>query len=649
MEAHVSLLAIVVLPMLAGLLICGFEAAWSRWFGDERALALAGRIALGATMLSALVLAAGVYAASVRPDLGRTHPVPWAGAGFTTALDLDLELGGLALVVCGVALVIALGVQVAALGDPREGVRALGRTALLLAGTLLLGLSGTLWGAALGWQIVVMVGASRHVPGDMSEKTCWRISDAGVWLAVLATMVGAGGLDFGQITRSALLGAHASLAAGALPGPLMGAAPASVAAVALVIAVLARIAALPGALREASPVMRAACLGLASGAGVLLLLRAHMLLALAPTVMAALTLVGAAIAAMAGVAALRTDSHEETLARVAQAQLGFMLVALGLGAWAPACGLLLAYGVASGALGLALGAGSGAGHAARVLAGLSLAGVLPTGATLWLGEITGVAWMYMSAWSPGLNVAAAGLCVLAAVCVAGSMAHVLRDRSHGPGGAEIGLASAFLATAATIAAMTDLPGSITALRMGLAPEFGPSWLLPGDLALGPRPPYSVVLARWAVVALVPVAVFGLVMGARLRALASRLWVPTWPQGQVLRRTARALVRAAHELFEVRVGPALLLAPAQPGVPRAAGPLRGGLVLVLLGALAVLGVVYCNPDVARLGPTRVYPVDLGGLDPALLGSQRPSGGVRPPAVTAPAEAELAPGTGQGEGR
>ena len=640
MQAHVSLLAIVALPMLAGLLICGFEAAWSRWFGAERALALAGRVALGATVLAALLLAAGVYASSVRPDIGRMQPVPWAGAGFTTALDLDLELGGLALVVSAVALVIALGVQLAALGDVREGARTLGRTALLLAGTLLLGLSATLWGAVLGWQIVALVTASRHVQRDMSEKTGWRIADAGVWIAVLATMSGAGGLAFGQITRSALLGAHASLVAGALPGPFMGASPASVAAIGLVIAVLARIAGLPAALREGGPAMRAARLGLASGAGVLLLLRAHMLLALAPTVMAALTLVGAGIAAVAGVAALRTGSHEETLARVAQAQLGFMLVALGLGAWAPACGLLLAYGVASGALALGLGAGSGAGHAARVLAGLSLVAVLPTGATLWLGEITGVAFMYMSVWSPGLNVAAAGLCGIAALCVAGSMAHVLRDRSHGPGGAEIGLASALLATAAAIAALTDLPGSISALRVGLTPEFGPSWLLTGELALGPRPPYSVVLARWVVLALVPVAVLGLVMGARLRAAAARLPAPTWPRGQVMRRTTRALVRAAHELGELRVGPALLLAPAQPGVPRASGPLRGGLALVLLGALVVLGVVYCNPDVTRLGPTRVYPVDLGGLDPALLGSQRPGAGVR---------ADQAPGTGQEAGR
>ncbi|HEY0133146.1 MAG TPA: hypothetical protein VGB85_03675, partial [Nannocystis sp.] len=503
MQAHVSLLAIVALPMLAGLLICGFEAAWRRWFGAERALALAGRIALGGTLLSGLLLAAGVYALRVRPDLGRTQEIPWAGAGHTTALDLDLELGGLALVAGAVALVVALGVQLAALGDVRDGARSLGRAALLLAGTLLLALSATLWGAALGWQIVVLVACSwGQVREDMSEGAGaprWRATDAGLWLAVLATTVGAGALAFAAIDRGALLGAQASLIAGKLGGPFGAATPASVAAVGLAVAVLGRVAGLAGLLRGQSPVARAAVLGLASGAGMLLLLRAHMLLVLAPTVMAALALVGGAVAVLAGVAALRTSSHEETLARVAQAQLGFILVAIGFGAWAPACGLLLAYAVASAALGLGLGAGSGAGHAARVLAGLSLAAVLPTGATLWLGETLGVAFMYMSAWSPGLNFVAAGLCAIAALCVAGSLAQVLRDRSHGPGGAEIGLASAFLATAAAIAALTDMPGSITALRVGLGPEFGPSWLLGGDLALGPRPSYSVVMARWAVV------------------------------------------------------------------------------------------------------------------------------------------------------
>lgn len=634
MQAHVSLLAIVALPMLAGLLICGFEAAWRRWFGVERALALAGRVALGGTLLAALLLAAGVYASSVRPDLGRLQPVTWAGAGHTTALDLDLELGGLALVVCAVALVIALGVQLAALGDPKSGARSLGRVALLLAGTLMIALSATLWGAVVGWQIVVIVACLRgQVREDMSEGAGapgWRASDAGVWLAVLATTVGAGGLAFALLGRGALLGAQASLVAGKLGGPFGSVAPASVAAVGLVIAVLGRIAGLPAVLRGETAVARAGVLGLASGAGVLLLLRAHMLLALAPTVMAALALVGAAVALLAGVAALRTGSHEETLARVAQAQLGFILVALGFGAWAPACGLLLAYAVASAALGLGLGAGSGAGHAARVLAGLSLAAVLPTGATLWLGETLGVAFMYMSAWSPGLNVVVAGLCAIAALCVAGSLAQVLRDRSHGPGGAEIGLAAAFLATAVSIAALTDMPGSISALRVGLTPEFGPSWLLAGDLALGPRPPYSVVMARWVVVALVPVAILGLVMGGRLRALAGRLPV-SWPEGQVIRRIGRALARGLHELGEVHVLPALLLAPAQPGVVRAGGRSGAGVVLALLGAWVVLGVVYCNPNVTRIGPSRVYPVDVGGLDPALLGSRRPPGGEAPAAV------------------
>ncbi len=644
MRLHVSLLAIVALPLLAGLLICGFEGAWRRWFGAARALALAGRVALAGTLLSALLLAAAVYARTVRPDMASMQLVPWAGAGYTTALDLDLELGGLALAVSAVALVIGLAVQLAALADVQGGARSLGRTGLLLGGTLLLALAATLWGAALGWQIAMMTCLMGQGPEDRSSGTGARWADAGVWLAVLVTAVGAGDLALVVVGRAGLFGAKTSLLVSSLGGPFVGLTPASVAAVGLVVAVVARVHGLPATLREAPAATQAALLGLASGAGVVLLLRAHMLLTLAPTVMATLTIVGGAIAVMAGVAALRSGDPTETQARVSQSLLGFLLVAVGLGAWAPACGLLLAHALASGALALGRAAAGGAGHAARVLAALSLAGVLPTGATLWLGETLGVAWMYMSAWSPGLNAAAAAMCALAIVLVAGSLGHVVKDRSKGPGGAEVGLAAGLLATAAAMVALTDMPGSLTALRVGLGPELGASWMLPGDYALGPRPPYSVAQSRWAVAVLVPLAVAGLLLGGRLRVAAARLPAVPWPDGSGARRVARALVKALHELGERWLSAGLFLAPAQPRVARAAGTdnPRVGRTLALVGALMVLAVVYCNPDVAQVGPSRVYPVDVGGINPALLGSRRPAGAE--PARAVSSEAQLVPGTG-----
>ena len=120
MQGQVSLLAIVGLPLAAGALILGFEAAWRRWFGPERALMLAGRVALGSTLLAGLLLSLALYVLTRRPDLAPVQDVLWAAAGRTTVLALHLELGMLARVVCAAALAVALAVQIAALGDPQR-------------------------------------------------------------------------------------------------------------------------------------------------------------------------------------------------------------------------------------------------------------------------------------------------------------------------------------------------------------------------------------------------------------------------------------------------------------------------------------------------------------------------------------------------
>ncbi|MBK7830528.1 hypothetical protein [Nannocystis sp.] len=660
MQGQVSLLAIAGLPLAAGLMITAMEASWRRWFGDERALVLAGRIGLGATLLAAMLLALAMYALALATDSGAelaaTQAVAWAGAGWTTKLALDLELGGLARVVCVVALATGLALQIAALGDPRAGIRGLGRTALLLGGVLLLALASTVWGAALGWQIAVLAtwrggqvaedrsgGTWRggHGAEDRAEGTgaseqvsAWRWSDGGVWLAVLAIAVGAGDLGIELVTRAVLLGEHSTFLHG---GPIAGLAPVTVATLGLCVAVLGRVVVL-APLREAAA-GRAAVLGLGAGAGVLLLLRLHVVLVLAPVVMAALVVVGGVAALGYAVAGLRARRAEEAVLRVVQAQLGLCLVALGMGGWMAACGLLLASGLASAAATLAWSAGGRAGGSLRWLAALALAGLLPGGVALWAGELGGVGLTYMSAWSPWLNWAAAGLVGCSLLAIAGSLGHVLRDRSTATGGPELALGAGLLAALAAVLGVIDMPGSAAALRVWLAPEFTPSWLLRGEFALGPLPPYRVEQARWGVLAAVGLAGAGLLLAPRLRALALRIATPAWSPGAWLARRARALIAGLHELGERRVL-ALLLVAGSPGVARAPGrgDLQGALVLALFGALGVLAVVFANPDVVRVGPTRVYPVDLGGLDPALIGSRRGQG--------KPGRAELAPGTGAG---
>ena len=137
---------------------------------------------------------------------------------------------------------------------------------------------------------------------------------------------------------------------------------------------------------------------------------------------------------------------------------------------------------------------------------------------------------------------------------------------------------------------------------------------------------------------------GLWQGPRLRAWALRLPGVEVPVAAWLTRRWRALLAAGHELGERRLL-ALLVVPGSPGVARAPGrsDLQAALVLALCGAIGVLAVVFANSDVVQVGPTRVYPVDVGGLDPALLGSRR--GGAKPAAAAAPGSGELAPGTGE----
>jgi hypothetical protein len=642
MPGELTLLAIALLPLLAGVVVAGFAPAWRRWFGDERALMLAFRIALGGTLLAALLLGTAAATLARRPELSPMQPVAWARAGYTTTLGLDVELDALALVIAGFALMGALAVQIAALGDPRGGARALGRSGLALGGALLLALSTTGWGAALGWQVLALVagacgagagagpmghvpgdmavgtGSEGHVPGDSERRGPWaRASDAGVWLALLMLALGVGELGLGALERAAQMAGRSRLVAATFGGVSL----ASIAALGLALAVLGRMRGLPAALRGEGPMTRAVLHGLVAGAGLLLLLRLHTLLTLAPVVMAGLTVLGAGLALLAGVAALRERDGAATLARVTQAQLGLMLAAMGLGAWVPACGLLLAHGLASGAL--ALAPEGRVGRMSRWLAALALAGLVPIGAGLWSGELLGAGALYMSAWSSGLNVAVTAMMIVAMIAVAGALGRIARERPVTGGGPERGLTAMGLGIAAACVGLMDWPGASEALRMRLGPVFGPSWLLPGEFALGPRPPFTVGDARWGVLAAVVLAAVGLGLGSRLQAWALRMPAITWPSGQRIARRGRALVRAMHELGEQKLGPWLFMDPFAVRTARAPGPERAqrGLLLGLLGALAVLGFVYCNPDVVQVGPSRVYPVDVGGLDPALLGSGR----------------------------
>ncbi|MGB1274604.1 MAG: hypothetical protein ACPG77_02550, partial [Nannocystaceae bacterium] len=70
----------------------------------------------------------------------------------------------------------------------------------------------------------------------------------------------------------------------------------------------------------------------------------------------------------------------------------------------------------------------------------------------------------------------------------------------------------------------------------------------------------------------------------------------------------------------------------PGKPL---PMQLWIAVILLVTGAILGSVYMHPRAVTLGPTRVHPVDLGGLRPDIASARRGgSQATRPKAVTTP---------------
>lgn len=595
--------AAVLIPALVGLALWLGAPSLLRRLGADAAAAVAARAVLAAGVLTTLL-----FGQVLRR--GAEWRQPWVHVGRTTKIDWAPLIDPLALLAGGAALVVLL---LAPIAGPGAGApaRAYARVGLACGGALLLACGGSLWQAGFGAALATLACGTwpgEPVREDMPAGT-WPLGLVGGALAVvgLGWLAGAGDLDYLQLGRTALGQGASDLLLGRVGGPFGALAPGVVAGWAAVLALLAWTLAWPRLWARAAGdgAIAAAAAAVAAGPAVaLVLLRGYMPLALAPTALAVLALGSGAIAASAGWRAARAASEREVAAASGQVWLAIAGATIGLGASAAAARWAVVAGLVAGALALARASGSR--RVALAVACVGAIGLALAGA----GAFAALA-SDMSVWSPGINAVAPVLALAGLAGAAAGWRRVLSDRAEGTGD-EAPPAWALVAGGAVVVAIAAVAAAVL-FADALPQVFVGGKLLIGPFALGPRPD-GLTFGTWPAGLAVALALAG---GA---ALAGRV-----PVAAARERARSRDLRPAGRLVQLAEA-GLRRLVLRPGDERVAAAPRAGeqgraLLVAVAGALAIVGSVFCNPDVVVLGPTRVHPVDLGGLDAAIHGSRR----------------------------
>ncbi|MDC0719526.1 hypothetical protein [Nannocystis bainbridge] len=636
-------LAATLLPAAVGLALVGLVGPLERRWGAAAASATAARAALVAAVLACLVL----WQAIQRDQL--EHRLAWIRVGRTTTIDWIVQLDGLGLALALVSLA-ALGLGVVAIlafgtaGGGRPGARVV----VAAGGALVLASGGTLVQLGLGvglcvlalraWpmdhvssDMTVRAWPVDHVSTDMTERA-WPLGlvGAGLSLAILAWLAAAGDFDLMRLERSTLAQDGSQLVRGEIGGPLFGWPPGVVATVSVGAAALAWIGAWPRLVARAwaegpGPALVATCA--AGPALTVVLLRTQVALAMAPTALALVTVAAAGTAAWAGLQAARAGTSARAVASGTAATLAIATATIAIGEPIAATQLLLAGSLAWAAMIAGLQAPR------RLRAGV--AGLAGLGLIAGLGPAVAGLWNDLSAWSSGINVVAPALALVTVTATACAIGHVLTDRTDAPGWRQPE-APPLLSGVAMLLALGAVAAGLWPLAPRIWQQFVAGRMFEGAYALGPRPDAWFV-GPWLGMGLVAVAVaIGLGLAPRIRPAPAR----------TRRRSAGAAGPTIPRLLRLgeRLVARLTLWPGDERVTVAPGrfDVRGPLLLTSAGVLAILGSVFCNPDVVVLGPTRVHPVDLGGLDAAMAGARRGTGAATP----SPAGPAGAP-AGQGE--
>ena len=374
MSATLALWLLVLLPATAGGLLCLVPRA-------ER---VAGVVAIG---VAAVGLALAVVVAVAQPA---------AAAPFIAGAGFDLRVDGLSAIMLPTVAAVTLLVLIFAAGDIREGrARFHGLMLIFATAALLTVVAGNLVTLLFAWEVMgatsyALIGfwwrdEHRLASGTTAFVTT-RAGDLGLYAAAGAALAGGAGLGLAQLP-DATAGWRDAVAAG------------------LLVAALGKAAQLPfsfwlsRAMDGPSPVSALLHSAAMVAMGGYLLLRAAPLLESTGWADTAAAWIGAATALLLGAVAVAQRDVKQLLAASTAAQLGFVVLAAGLGAQSGGVAHLVAHASTKAALFIAAGAWltalgtrrlsglAGAGRRWRVLgvsasiAALALAGVPPL--SLW--------------------------------------------------------------------------------------------------------------------------------------------------------------------------------------------------------------------------------------------------------------------------
>jgi NADH-quinone oxidoreductase subunit L len=307
---------------------------------SERAIAIVGVGSVGLSALTAVLVALEFFAAPAgtvfHQTLGRWINV----AGFTAAFGLYLDALALVMVLVVTIVGFLIHLYSAELMSGDEGYRRVfAYMNLFVAAMCVLVLADNLLLLYLGWEGVglcsyLLIGYWYRDPANgLAARKAFvvtRVGDTAFTIGLLLLFTQLGTLDVQALMQRA--GTHWPAGSGL----------ATAAALLLLGGAIGKSAQLPlqtwlpDAMAGPTPVSALIHAATMVTAGVYLIARTHVLYALAPAVQTAVGVIGAVTLLLAGFSALAQNDIKRVLAYSTISQIGYMFLALGVGAWSAA-------------------------------------------------------------------------------------------------------------------------------------------------------------------------------------------------------------------------------------------------------------------------------------------------------------------------